>query len=205
MATAAPVEWRVADGGNGQVYEAILVPGGTTWQDAREAALLRGGDLVSIESAAELDFVFGLIDSPEYWYPTMGGQNIGPWIGAFRTAADESFKWVSAEPFAFTNWSGGSPSTASGFREGIFYATTAPGRAKLWLDVDELIGTNGYIVEFAPQGGGGMNCGVMGCAPSSPMGLVATPLVLLAWGWTMRRRWRRNQQELDNPPCAQAK
>ena len=126
----------------------FLSRAGSRGKTAREAALLRGGDLVSIESAAEQDFVFGLIDSPEYWYPTMGGQNIGPWIGAFRTAADESFKWVSADPFGFTSWAAGSPSNATGFREGIFYATTAPGRAKLWIDVDELGASNGYIVEL---------------------------------------------------------
>jgi formylglycine-generating enzyme required for sulfatase activity len=48
------VQWRVEDGGNGHWYafNADLVQ----WSEARQRAIARGGDLVSLESSAELNW-----------------------------------------------------------------------------------------------------------------------------------------------------
>src|SRR5262245_19112000 len=192
-ACGAPVEWKRSNGGNGHIYDPIPVPAGITWQQAREAALLRGGDLVSITSEAENNFVLGLVDSPEYWYPNMGSGNTGPWIGAFRADGASPFTWVSGEPLSYTKWREGYPagSGTPGFRAALFYADRAPDRTNQWIDGVSESYVNGYIVEFPPTNDGGTNCGIMGmgCAPS-PISLLAMPVVLLGWGGAMRRRWR---------------
>jgi hypothetical protein len=82
---AAPVEWRVADGGNGHLYEVILVPGGITWTDANAAAQSRGPGwhLAAITSAAEDAFVAGLVNNPAPWLCCVSGNSSGPWIGGY--------------------------------------------------------------------------------------------------------------------------
>ena len=198
MATAVPPssgELRMAETATSD--QAILAPAGITWQQAREAALLRDGDLVSITSAAENNFVFSLVDSAEFWHQSSVGFNIGPWIGSFQTEATGPHKWTSGETFSFTNWATGYPNDSVGLdnERVAFYAQTYPARTSQWYEAydNSLIG--GYVVELAPANAAPMRCGIMGCAPSSPFGLLATPLVLLAWSWSARRRWRRSSQK----------
>ena len=57
---ASPVQWSIADGGNGHYYEAVLVPEGISWTDADLIASSKAGDwhLATISSAEENDFVY---------------------------------------------------------------------------------------------------------------------------------------------------
>jgi hypothetical protein len=104
------VEWRVKDGGNGHWYGAFVSPS-VSFSAARAAALASGGDLVSINTAAESSFVFGHIASqPELWWPS-SGQRHGPWIGLIQdtTASDYSepgggWRWVDGTPLSFNRW-----------------------------------------------------------------------------------------------------
>src|SRR5579859_1726942 len=82
---ATPVVWSPADGGNGHAFEVIAAPNGISWDDARSAAQAMGGDLASITSAAENDFVFSLVDNETYWWQFNSSQAIGPWIGGYWT------------------------------------------------------------------------------------------------------------------------
>lgn len=107
---AAPVRWS----GNGHLYEVRHDPAGVAWPQAllRSQALGCGWYLVTITSRAENDFVFGLAaDHPEV-FDAAGGS--GPWLGAFqKNALDEpagNWRWVTEEPFAYTNWNPGEPS-----------------------------------------------------------------------------------------------
>lgn len=54
-ALAITSEWNVGSGGNGHLYEVVLFEAPITWDEALADALARGGDLASIESAAEND------------------------------------------------------------------------------------------------------------------------------------------------------
>ena len=47
IAHAAAVQWPVSAGGNGHWYEAVSVPQGITWTDARDAAVARGNHYFS--------------------------------------------------------------------------------------------------------------------------------------------------------------
>src|SRR6185369_4985113 len=81
-ASANPTQWTPGSGGNGHFYDAILVPGGIDWFTARNAALASGGDLATITSAAEGNFVHALIaGTPAFWI-NVGDDTRGPWLGA---------------------------------------------------------------------------------------------------------------------------
>lgn len=127
QAFAAPIQWKIEDGGNGHFYEVVLADqpvsyvgdsdysGGVTWTDARDAATAKGGWLVDITSAEENAFVEGLVvpgQHPEYWFTEKGPYpcQMGPWIGGFQpTGSPEpagNWKWVTGESFMDA---GGSP------------------------------------------------------------------------------------------------
>ena len=63
LCKATPVQWS----GNGHYYEAISVPEGISWTNAKTAAELADGYLASITSEAENEFVFGLINDAKFW------------------------------------------------------------------------------------------------------------------------------------------
>jgi Lectin C-type domain len=105
---AAPVQWPIADGGNGHYYEAVLIPDGISWTAANEIANNKQGDwhLVTITSAAENAFVYDLVDDdPAFWKRggTSGNWG-GPWIGGYQENDTGPWKWVTGEPFEYKNW-----------------------------------------------------------------------------------------------------
>src|SRR5262245_16824465 len=68
---------------NGHSYAVISAPAGIDWDSAEAAAQVLGGHLASVTSAAENQFVFSLIDHPEYWKGHLSFTgvpfNLGPW------------------------------------------------------------------------------------------------------------------------------
>jgi hypothetical protein len=101
---AQPVLWP----GNGHSYEVVAVTGGITWSAAQQAAQSSGGQLATLTSAAEHDFVFGLVSDPQFW---SGGS--GPWIGGMQAVSSPEpaggWQWVTSEPWSYTNWAPGQP------------------------------------------------------------------------------------------------
>ncbi|MCU7805452.1 MAG: hypothetical protein KZQ96_19855 [Candidatus Thiodiazotropha sp. (ex Lucinoma borealis)] len=67
---ATIVEWSVADGGNGHLYEAVLAGSDITWENAQAAVQARGADwhLATITSAAENAFVENLFASDSAFF-----------------------------------------------------------------------------------------------------------------------------------------
>ena len=116
LAGAQPVQWRVEDGGNGHWYQAF-VRNPITWTQSRTAALAMGGDLVSLTTEAESDWVYSRIASNL----SLWNWRQGPWIGLFqdRTAPDYSepaggWRWVDGAPLGYTRWLSGAPIVDSG-------------------------------------------------------------------------------------------
>ena len=66
------------------------------WVDARAACLSWGGDLVSIESAAEDDFL-------------TSRSTIDVWIGANDRELEGTLVWADGSPLVYTNWGDAQP------------------------------------------------------------------------------------------------
>jgi hypothetical protein len=132
-AMAQPVQWRVQDGGNGHWYEGVFVSSqGTSWANARSLALAKGGDLVSLNTLQERQWVFAnIVDRPGLWTNWLG-----PWIGAMQTAGSVEpsggWKWVDGTTFTPIR---GDPPTYGGFyMEGNDSCCGAANRMSYWTD-----------------------------------------------------------------------
>jgi hypothetical protein len=111
-ASAVPIEWTIASGGNGHWYEEFKTF--VNWETARAFAESKShlglqGHLVTITSAAERDFLLAnnLPDTV---------LDAGAILGAFQdtSAPDYSepnggWRWVTGEPWSFENWDPGAP------------------------------------------------------------------------------------------------
>jgi len=155
LTEAALIQWLVTDGGNGHFYESFSVSGGISWTHASEAANLKGGYLVTITSQAENDFVHNLINDAMYW----DGPS-GPWIGGYQPEGspepDGAWRWVTEEPFLYSNWNGQQPNEFHGNNESrIHFGYIA--RTPFWNDVPDTAviedgrRIRGYIVESIPE------------------------------------------------------
>jgi hypothetical protein len=106
--TAAPVKWKKSEGGNNHLYEVVLPAKRINWVEAHLRATARGcgWHLATITSAAENDFIKTLLPSiPEIVH--------GFWLGGFQRDSNNepagSWRWVTSEPFMFTDWAADNP------------------------------------------------------------------------------------------------
>ena len=146
LSMAEPVEWAVAQGGNGHYYERVDVNEAVTWPAARtqaESRTLNGvpGHLATITSDAENTFIFdNLLDantnpiSDKYY-----------WIGGFL---DESWQWVTSEEWSYTNWWVTEPNGDGTALEMASTLAQPAGRWATWNDEPNLNLNQGYIVEY---------------------------------------------------------
>jgi hypothetical protein len=154
------VQWPAASGGNGHSYQAILAPNGITWQAAWEAATAMGGYLATPTSAAENDFVFGLVSTNDsYWFLNSGGSGVGPWLGGFQvdgaTEPAGGWSWVTGELFGYASWGVGQPDNSEVNQNRIHFFGRATLKGKTWNDYPGSPAANfpsprGFIVEWTP-------------------------------------------------------
>ncbi len=102
-AQSTAIEWTTASGGNGHWYLGVVADG-CTWTGARAAALAMGGDLVSLGTQAESDWVYAQIASQ----PTMWRNRIGPRIGLIQDPSGAEpaggWRWSDGTPLTYTKW-----------------------------------------------------------------------------------------------------
>ncbi|MFO8008167.1 MAG: lectin-like protein [Candidatus Brocadiia bacterium] len=147
-AAAAPVRFD----GTGNYYEAVRYR--ADWaRVAREAASRRFTDgdgneyvgrLVTINSQAESDFIAAN-------FPRAAREG-GYWIGALQqdgsTEPGEGWRWVSGEPFEFTNWASNEPNNNSGdANENRIHLNSTDAE---WNDLPAGKRMSGYVVEYLP-------------------------------------------------------
>jgi len=159
-ATASPVQWTTASGGNGHFYELVVAPGGISWDAAATASTANGGNLATISTPAENAFVFSLASANlSAWIVDQGGNGLGPWLGGFQPAGSSEpsggWQWVNGEgTFTYTNWATGDPSNGIGSPHGreesrlqFFGSGTLLGST--WNDAQGVpyADVKGYIVE----------------------------------------------------------
>lgn len=148
-AFAGWVQWS----GNGHYYMAVQSTSGFTWQQASDYATARGAYLATCTSAAENTFVFGLVDSPGYWR-NAGTNSQGPWIGGLQPVGSPEpgggWRWVTTEPFAFTNWFPGEPNNGAGGAQEdriSFFAAGLNTRLSRWNDAGNNYNNLGFVME----------------------------------------------------------
>jgi len=95
---SAPVRRGTVWEGNGHSYEVINIS--MSWTDARRFAEELGGHLATITSPAEQAFIENLL--------LRYGNREAYWLGGYLDNA-RRFRWVTGEPFVFTNWMPGEP------------------------------------------------------------------------------------------------
>ena len=128
---ADPVQWSVADGGNGHWYEQINTGSKLiTWQDAFEIAESMGGHLVTITSQEEDSFVHSSFSC-----------NTG-WAGGTRENGE--WNWITGEVWDYTNWHPGEPDGGDGSHLEVFFNCIA------WNDMHASYQRDSLIVEWEP-------------------------------------------------------
>jgi len=113
-----PVEWAIADDGNGHFYQLVDYQAGISWTAARDDAAsmtLNGsaGHLVTVTSAEEDAFLKANFES-FIGDPNTGVPGIFAWIGLSDAANEGSFAWVTGEPFSYSIWAPPEPNDLGG-------------------------------------------------------------------------------------------
>ncbi len=88
------VQWKVSDGGNGHWYQFVATE--SDWPSARAIARSRGGELVSITSAAEGQFLRIVCTAPSAW---MGASQ-----DASACEPGCGWQWSDGSPWKFQDW-----------------------------------------------------------------------------------------------------
>jgi formylglycine-generating enzyme required for sulfatase activity len=116
------VQWRIEDGGNGHWYQWVPYGSLTTWLETQADANTRGGHLATVTSLAEDAFTRSLFEPGSCQSCTNLATII--WIGGYqdRDAADFSepaggWRWVTGEPWSFTNWHPNEPNDFKGYED----------------------------------------------------------------------------------------
>jgi hypothetical protein len=157
-ASAFPTRWAV----NSHWYEAVVVAGEITWQQAQDAAAARGGYLATLTSEVEHDFVYGLVSNPACWHGTSG-----PWLGGYQPpgALEPSggWAWITGEPWSYTRWwPDGQPDDAGGVEDYLDFEggpnqSVHPGG--WWNDLKLAApGPRAYVIEWNAQPGSPPAC-----------------------------------------------
>ncbi|MBS0188328.1 MAG: hypothetical protein JSS51_09680 [Planctomycetes bacterium] len=112
---------------------------GGDWNQLRAFALQMGGDLATIDDAAENTWVRANIV----------GNNTKPFIGLNDATTEGTFAWVDGSSSSYRNWAGGAPSNNSSSRDFVRYDGQAGGT---W-EVVTVAFSNDAIVEIKPING----------------------------------------------------
>ncbi len=104
------VQWRIEDGGNGHWYEVTLAP--MNWSAARDLALSLGGDLSSIESRAEMEWLDLELTGARWPNQTC---HVGGRQDPGSPSVSSGWRWLSGDlvdfsqfdAYSFDDWPGG--------------------------------------------------------------------------------------------------
>jgi hypothetical protein len=133
---AAPVTWDF----NGHQYE-IFSFENKSWEEAKNKLFNEQGPdwyLATITSAAEQNFIAGLLDS--FWLGQTKPPILEYWLGGFQAGFDVEpaggWKWVNNEGLianGYTNWAGGEPNNSE-INEDWLAIDSRDGWKWLWND-----------------------------------------------------------------------
>lgn len=135
LSMVGPIQWQVADGGNGHWYQ--LAYSNEPLDEDDVFVLDRiGAHEATLVSQPELDWAWdNLASLPQAWRED-GGSLVGARIGLGNYCLS-NFHWVTAEPVTFTSWGPGEPSSNCG-QASFFVADASEGPQKFWSMVSSL-------------------------------------------------------------------
>jgi hypothetical protein len=160
-ASADPVLWSQAAGGNGHYYALVEHPEGMNWFEARDEAWTLShlgvfGHLATITSEAESNFIIDnlLTGSPSSYYFLGGFQPPG------SPEPDGGWEWITGEVWDYTNWNPGEPNNNNGIEDVLMVYGAGPDFGE-WNDCP---GTSsggpdpfgGYVIEYPVPAPGGL-------------------------------------------------
>jgi hypothetical protein len=174
------VQWDRTNGGNGHWYKAVINTNGLGWSQLDQLARSEGGHLATIGSEAENQFVFSLINSPEF-FSGYGGNGSGPAIGGYhpdgQSSIDTGWAWETGEPWTYSNWAPGQPDDPNETRA-HYWSGTQGVPAPTWNNLNPDDGNlGGYVIERENKSGFSQS-GFYGQAFHGPSGgTVLNPLL----------------------------
>ena len=140
-----PVQWRVADGGNGHWYRYCSRTTTTTLQELISPPFAPGSTATTIGSTAEETFLQRVL---------IGANITAGWLGFVRPGLG-SFAWVTGESVAVTNWGGANCGAGPYPNDTGFPGPTAvkliqrPDCGWVWDDIPLTWEPNGVLVEWS--------------------------------------------------------
>ena len=143
---------------NGHRYEVITCG---TWTQCDAAARAKGGNLVTIRSAAENAWLVANI------FPISNNEG-AIWMGATDEGTEGVWRWRSGEAFLYSNWNTGEPNNYQGIENsGVLYKSAGP--SGTWNDVPDAAAptVTQAIVEYSLSG-------TFSVAANSPSGSLFT-------------------------------
>ena len=178
----------VFDPANGHWYQSVNADGQIAWSTANadaDALSFMGvnGHLATLTSADENAFVVTNL-------PDAVAQDFGYWIGAFQDFSSPDyaepaggFRWVTSEPFAFTNWHSGEPNNFWGSDPNenavhLYFDGTWNDFPNAGVDPDENT-VQGYVVEYE---------GIKGSVVPEPASMALLSMGALGLVGRLRRR-----------------
>ena len=106
LAQSTAVQWTTASGGNGHWYQCLRTTGfGEVWNVSQAAANVLGGHLATLTSQQENSWAYELSVAQNAW-----SGRVGPLLGGYKLP-NNSFRWVTDEPWSYTSWLSGEPSS----------------------------------------------------------------------------------------------
>jgi Concanavalin A-like lectin/glucanases superfamily/Immunoglobulin domain/Lectin C-type domain/Chitobiase/beta-hexosaminidase C-terminal domain len=119
----------VTNAANHHVYYLLAT---SSWTNAETKAQQLGGHLVTINDAAENQWVFTS-------FATFPGQSGNLWIGLYRANVAGGFAWASGEALTYTHWAPGEPNNCGGVENrGMMYGTpNTPEVFGFWNDASD--------------------------------------------------------------------
>jgi hypothetical protein len=128
----------------------------STWTAAESEAISLGGHLVTVNNAAEQEWLGGFLDLGIPIFDSL-------WIGLTDAAQEGTWVWASGEPVLYTNWERGEPNNAHDGTPGGPAPPGDPGedyvqvfaqRKPVWNDIKDarpLFPHPNGVVEIAPE------------------------------------------------------
>ncbi len=132
MLSACGVAATVTFATNGHSYEALDTR--LSWADAQAEAVLRGGHLVTITSAAEQAFVVA----------NFGG--VRRFIGLNDISTEGTFEWVTGETFSYSNWDIGEPNNSNNGGRSLGENVAELRVNGFWNDVPDALGGDPFLL-----------------------------------------------------------